>query len=340
MKQNKKNPFFIYLSTNAPHGPFNVADKYKEMYAGNPNVPNAAFWGMITNIDENMGRLMKVLDEEGLADNTLLIFTTDNGTAAGSRKGKGFNAGMKGNKGSQYDGGHRVPFLMRWPAGGLTGGRDVAKLTAHIDILPTLTEICGLKHTPARKLDGMSIQPLLSGKADTWPARTLVVESQRIETPQKGRKNSVMTDKWRLVDNKELYDMTTDPGQAKNVAAAHPEVVKSLNAHYDQWWESVSERHGEYCPLVIGAENQGPSVITAHDWHGQQVPWNQRHVRSGAAGNGYWSIKVEREGHFSVALRRWPLEVDKPIRDAHDGQAINVQLASLKIQNFNRVQTV
>ena len=113
IESNRDRPFFAYVPTNAPHGPFHVAQKYSSLYSADPNVPNTNFYGMITNIDENMGRLTAKLDELGLSENTILIFTTDNGTAAGFRGGKGFNAGMRGTKGSLYEGGHRVPCFIR-----------------------------------------------------------------------------------------------------------------------------------------------------------------------------------------------------------------------------------
>ena len=225
IEKNREKPFFAYLSTNAPHGPFLVADSYKKPYLQNGVQPTmASFYGMITNIDENMGLLLKRLDELKLKDNTILIFMTDNGTAAGAsrRRGNkkagkawpGFNAGMRGQKGSSYDGGHRVPFFIHWPAGGLHGGRDLDTLSAHIDILPTLAELCGIKHpvAGAPAIDGKSLAPLLKGKEPAWPDRTLFVHSQRLEQVKKGRNNAVLTKRWRLVNNKELYDITADPG--------------------------------------------------------------------------------------------------------------------------------
>lgn len=163
IETNKDKPFFAYIATNTPHGPLNVDPKYSEPYELN-GVPAdmAKFYGMIENIDENMGRLMARLDEWGLDDNTILIFMTDNGTASGgaraprpskndqaatARDWRGFNDGMRGTKGSEYDGGHRVPCFFRWPAGKLIAGRDVDRIAAHVDILPTLTELCDLQLT-------------------------------------------------------------------------------------------------------------------------------------------------------------------------------------------------
>ncbi|MCG8585809.1 MAG: arylsulfatase, partial [Pirellulales bacterium] len=319
IEANKDQPFFCYLSTNAPHGPFLVAEKYKQMYADNKDVPNAAFWGMITNIDENMARLDKKLKDLKLADNTILMFTTDNGTAAGFRGGKGFNAGMKGTKGSHFDGGHRVPMFIRWPGGKLSHGSDVGNLTAHMDMLPTLIELCSLNAPAGVKFDGTSLATLLRDKETEWPERTLIVESQRIDHPEKWRKCSVMTDRWRLIDGSQLYDIKTDPGQKTDVASGNPEVVKRLRAAYEKWWDDVSKRHKEYCRTIVGTEHENPVTLTCHDWHsvGRYNPWHQRHVRSDAKDNGIWAIEVAKPGKYEIALRRWPIEADTAINAKH-----------------------
>ncbi len=316
IEENKDRPFFCYIPTNAAHGPYNVAPSYAAPYRG-AKIPNPNFYGMIANIDENMGRLVKKLKALDLEKNTILIFMTDNGTAAGFRARRGdragYNAGMRGTKGSEYDGGHRVPCFIRWPAGGLGGGVDVKRLAAHIDLLPTLIELCGLKAPAGVAFDGTSIVPLLRGQASSWPDRTLVVDSQRIEHPEKWRKSAVMTDRWRLVNGKELYDMTLDPGQQRDVAAAHPAEIKRLRAEYDRWWASVSERFDEYCPIIVGAPEEDPVRITCHDWHGTSVPWNQRMIRRKPAGaNGFWAVEVAAAGRYEFSLRRWPVEKPGP----------------------------
>ena len=332
IEKNREKPFFTYLSTNAPHGPFLVAESYKAPYR-EKGVPGsmAAFYGMITNIDDNMGKLIKRLDELKLTENTILIFMTDNGTAAGAPRGRrgrkkpgntsktwpGFNAGMRGQKGSGYDGGHRVPFFIHWPAGGLHGGRDLDTLSAHIDILPTLAELCGIKR-PAEgspPIDGKSLAPLLRGEEPAWPDRTLFVHSQRIEEVKKGRNNSVMTKRWRLINNKELYDITADPGQARNIAAMHPAVVKTLNAAYDGWWTSLSGVFSKTVHLTLGNAAENPANLTCHDWHTNNgpVPWNHGHIRQGPAANGYWAVNIEKAGKYEFTLRRWPAEENKAI---------------------------
>ena len=135
-------PFFLTVSTNAPHAPFRVPEAYAEPYReAGVESPRAEFYGMIACIDARLGEFRERLDDLGLAENTVFLFATDNGTAAGHRNG-GFNAGMRGAKGSAYEGGHRVPCFVHWPAGGIGGGRDVSGLTAHVDVLPTLLDLC------------------------------------------------------------------------------------------------------------------------------------------------------------------------------------------------------
>jgi arylsulfatase B len=222
---------------------------------------------------------------------------------------------MRGTKGSEYDGGHRVPCFLRWPGGGLKPGRDVARVTAHVDLLPTLIELCGLKAPANLALDGASLAPLLRKADARWPDRVLVTDSQRIEHPQKWRKSAVMTDRWRLVNGQELYDMEADPGQKTDVADAHPKVVQRLRAEYEKWWAGVSKRFGEYCETILGSQHENPVCLTCHDWHSQAVPWNQGAVRSGRVANGFWAVEVARAGTYEFALRRWPKEADLPIRE-------------------------
>lgn len=332
IEANREKPFFCYLATNAPHGPFWVAEHYEKYYLDRGVPPRmAAFYGMITNMDENMGRLMKALRELGLEEDTILIFTTDNGTAAGSGRRRneegtwnGFNDGMRGAKGSEYDGGHRVPFFIRWPGGRISGGRDVDTLTAHVDILPTLAELCGVEAPAKHPRDGRSLAPLLKGGATDWPERTLFVHSQRIEYPEKWRKSSVMTERWRLINGRELYDIRKDPGQKKNVAEEFTSVVFELRQGYEKWWESLKPSFERDVPIGIGAPEENPARITCHDWHApiREVPWNQDHIRNGLVGNGYWIIDVEKDGEYEFGLRRW----DRP-----DDRWIEAMQARIKV---------
>jgi arylsulfatase A-like enzyme len=320
IEREDERPFFAYLATNAPHGPFLVDEAYSRPYleAGVPPTM-AKFYGMIANIDENLGRLRKRLDELGLAENTILIFMTDNGTAAGhqgrnNEEGtwKGFNAGMRGHKGSEYEGGHRVPFFVSWPAGGVGGGRDIAALSAHVDILPTLADLCGVPTSGPLPLDGISLVDALRGRGAAPSGRTLFVHSQRVEHPQKWRKSAVMTERWRLINGKELYDLSVDPGQASDIAATHSTVVADLRASYDAWWQSLEPVMNEPVRIGFGGK-ENPVNLMSHDWHTEDrgTPWHQNHVRNGYVGNGPWAVDVERAGSYEISLYRWPAHLER-----------------------------
>lgn len=317
IRENQTRPFFCYIPTNAPHGPYLVADHYKQPYLDmGIEEPRASFYGMIANIDENMGKLTQFLEEEGLAENTILIFMSDNGTAAGFQGNKGFNAGMRAQKGSPYDGGHRVPCLVRWPTEGWEGGRMQDELAAHFDLIPTLAEVCGLDLSDTLPLDGKSLVPLLSDHETDWPERTLLVHSQRIPQPQKWRNCAVMTQKWRLVNGKELYDIEKDPAQKQNLSQQHPEVVQDLRQQYESWWESISTRFDEYVPIELGHVVANPTTLTAHDWHTNDplTPWNQTHIKDKKlAWNGFWAVRVADAGLYRITLRRWPATHPGPL---------------------------
>ncbi|MCI0623720.1 MAG: sulfatase-like hydrolase/transferase, partial [Acidobacteria bacterium] len=345
IEQNKHRPFFVYLAPNAPHSPYNVADHYSRPYR-ETGVPDqmANFYGMISNIDENLGRLRSRLKEWQLEESTVLIFMTDNGTAAGFADGSpnesigaskwhGFNAGMRGIKGSEYDGGHRVPCFIYWPKGNLGVGRDVRSIAAHIDVLPTLIDLCRLERPTGLRFDGTSLVPLLSGNP-TWPDRTLFVHSQRIEYPAKWRKSSVMTDRWRLVNGKQLYDMTTDAGQYHDMALQYPAMVVKLREAYESWWLDLSPRFNDYGYIVIGSEKEDATLITCQDWHAptdREVPWNQGMIKSAPSANGYWVIQVARSGHYELTLSQQPVEANFPIQ---------ARRARLKLGDVDEVRPV
>ena len=322
ISRHRNEPFFCYLATNAPHGPYRVDPSYSDPYvkAGVPPTM-ARFYGMITNIDENMGHLLEKLREWKLRDNTIVIFMTDNGTAAGlARRGekgswRGFNAGMRGKKGSQYEGGHRVPCFWSWPAGSFARDAEVPHLAAHIDILPTLAELCGLpRPDDGHPWDGRSLASLLRNPQATFPQRTLLVHSQRVDRPQKWRKCSVMRGRWRLVDGKELYDLRSDPGQERDIASDHPELVTELRQAYEAWWKELEPEFDQMVEFPLG-DRHAPSVtLTAHDWHPLPQtrglpPWNQTMIAQDPAVNGYWAVHVKGPGRYRVTLRMRPPSV-------------------------------
>ena len=321
-------PFFVYLPLNAAHYPYWVEPKYAAPYRDLPgDLPN--FFGMIANLDENLGRLEMMLRETGLCDNTLLIFMTDNGTAVASQF---HNAGMRGHKFDLWEGGHRVPCFLRWPGGGLREPGEVAELTECQDLLPTLIDMCGLPIPPKAAFDGISLAPLLRGETETLPDRMLVVQFSRPNVnPKRGnlcrpRKGdaAVLWKHWRLVNGTQLFDLQIDPGQKTNVAGRHPEVVARMRAHYDAWWQRLDPQLDMFEPTYVGAPGQDLTVLTPDVWGDPPLWFDQaEQVRRGEPRNGVWHLEVVTPGKYRFALRRWPPEVVMPITapvPAHKGE--------------------
>ena len=319
----KDQPFLAYISTNAPHKPLHCPPDYMKMYEGqSDNI--AAFYGMITNIDDNVGKTRELINELGITNDTIFIFTTDNGTASGA---KVYNAGMKAGKGSPYEGGHRVPFFVHWPAGGLTQQHDVNELTHAVDIVPTLLEMTSVPKPQGVKFDGVSIADLLDPNKDVeWPKRFVISDSQRVRDPIKWRGSSVMTGKYRLVNRKELYDISTDPGQKNNIAEEHPEIVSEMRDFYDQWWAELEPTFAQTTEIYLGHSDHPVVSLTAHDWI-QKVypPWHQGSIREASRKQaddeklkhvGYWAVKALTAGKYQISLRRWPTESGVAINSA------------------------
>lgn len=354
--RHQDTPFFCCIPTNAPHSPFQVDDAYADPYRATEPEDRARFYGMITNIDENVGRLREFLNDAGLTRNTIFIFMTDNGTAAGCVLEdefvvEGYNAGMRGQKGSPYEGGHRVPFFLHWPSGGLTQGRDIDTLTANVDFMPTLIELCGLDVPRHLDFDGRSLCPLLQQHQASWEERVLVTDSQRVPTPVKWKDSAVMKGKWRLINGCELYDLTRDPEQRHDCSAGHSELVASLRAAYDAWWETVSRRFEEEIPISIGSDDEHTTRITAHDWRGDvgDCAWNQGEIRAGKECNSYVELLVEQAGTYTFELRRWPKEEDRSLTagipgDTIDwftgGRALPIRQAAIQVQGQDKTMQV
>ena len=258
IKETKKTgkPFFTYITTNAPHGPFIAPPSNTKRFTDlGFSTKTAGFYGMIENIDENIGRLMTKLAEWDLEKNTILIFMSDNGMTGGGsgrmgkplgedKNGKAmmmFNAGQKGLKGSADEGGVRVPFFIRWK-GTLEAGRDISNVAAHIDLYPTLVELAGAT-IPEKQVGGRSFLPLLKDPKSAWPDRYLFTNKARWPTGSEPNKHqwknfAVRSHQYRLVD-KQLFDMLKDPGQKNDIANQHPNIVKEMHVAYDKFWKEA-----------------------------------------------------------------------------------------------------
>ena len=323
VNQNRDKPFFAYLATNAAHGPYLCPDKFSQPYLDQGvEKTMSAFYGMIASIDENVGKLCKKLTEWDLDRDTILIFMSDNGTARGMLKPAalekgyawtGFNGGFSGTKSSNQEGGHRIPFFVRWPAGKIGGGNENATLTSHFDLLPSFVDMCELKMPREVKFDGQSLKELWltpDGETDLTN-RTLVVHSQRVETPVKWKRCSVMKQNWRLINGKYLYDLETDRAQKKDISKQHPKIVAELRSSYDAWWDSVSEKFSQYVRIPLGSQAEPDVLLTCHDWHATEgeVPWNQSKIRSDLSSNGFWAVDVMQPGKYEITLRVRPTGV-------------------------------
>src|SRR5882672_1202962 len=238
-RRKDKTPFFAYITPNAPHAPLQCPREYANRYAGKVDTNVANFYGMIENIDDNFGRLLARLDEWGMARETLVIFMTDNGGTAGV---KIFNAGMRGQKVTPYEGGNRVPSFWCWPAA-FKGGLDCNALTAHIDIFPTLAQIAGAKLPENVALDGRSLVPLLKNPQADWPDRFLFTHVGRWAKGKaeesKFKQCAVRNSRFHLVNNAELYNLKNDPAETRDIIADHPEVVTTMRTAYNRWWAEV-----------------------------------------------------------------------------------------------------
>ncbi len=333
-RHQQREPFFCYLPTNTPHSPNWVAEQYAAPYR-KPGLP-AEFFGMIANLDENVGKLEAFLAETGLRDNTIVIFMTDNGATGGF---KVFNAGMRGRKTQIYEGGHRVPCFVRWPAGRLRAPGDVDAPAQMQDLLPTLIELCELRRPEGAAFDGRSLAGLLRG-GRTLEDRMMVVQYGQI--PKKWDATTIWGP-WRLVSGTELYHLRSDPGQEHEVSGAHPAVVRRMRDHYESWWAGVEPGLQEFLPISIGAAEENPVVLSSSDW--QEIYCDNVGYVSSAAGGprgGPWSVCVERPGDYEIALSRWPPHLQLPLTVARAeqkmtagslpaGKALPIAAAQLRI---------
>ncbi len=309
IRTHKNQPFFCYVPYNAPHSPFQVPDPLFDKYRQRGlDAKNACVYAMVENLDSNIGRLLNLLDTLQLDQNTIVVFLTDNGPNT-----KRFNGDMRGRKGSVHEGGVRVPCFVRFP-GVIPAGTVVKPIAAHIDLMPTLLDLCGVQPPAQVKFDGKSLMPLVQGKsADAWPDRMLFSHQSRggKVLPAPG---AVRTQRWRLVHDRgawQLFDMQVDPGQKTDVAADHPEVMNQLRRAYQDWFAAVTEAGLASIPIPIGYTKAPVVDITAPE---AQLTGNVRyHGKAGWANDWIdhwtspedtitWTVEVATPGKYAFAL--------------------------------------
>ncbi len=325
------SPWLAYLSLNTPHTPLQVDEKLAQKYLdkGLPK-SQARFYAMIDDLDREIGELLQKLDDSGQADDTIVLFMGDNGSAKGGRPDEmEYNAGLRGTKASAYQGGVRVPCLIRWPAGNIKGGRAVDTLASMIDIFPTLAELAGIPLDKENPTDGRSLTPLLHTKTNaTWADRTVVTHVGRWPNEQaeahKHKGSAIRNERFTLVNGAALYDLENDSGEQNDVSKEYPEAFQTLTKQYNQWWNAVRPQAEDVPPITVGSAAAPVSHLTCMDWGASGIedtgdkypPWNQHYVQKIAAGKtvehitpfGAWSIHFARTGSYRITLRTLPEE--------------------------------
>jgi arylsulfatase/arylsulfatase A len=311
----RKENFFTYIATNAPHGPYHdVPEKLYQEYLKvdfRPIMINkkisparlksetdklARICAMITNIDENVGRLFKKLDQLGIRENTIVMYLNDNGPNSMRYVGN-----MRGMKTHIDDGGVRSPLVFHWPAK-VKARKTSDELCAHIDLMPTILDACGVKMPAKVKIDGRSFLSLLTGNNAPWPKRQVVLQTHRGNVPQLYHHFALHEEPWKLVHptgfgkdkftgppKLELYDLSKDPRQQNNVAIQYPQVFQRLKKSYEDWFADVSSsRPDNYAPprIVIGTKHEPRSVLTRQD---------RRH-------DGFWLLEAPEPTAYEVEV--------------------------------------
>ncbi len=308
LEKHRARPFFCYVPFNAPHSPFQAPDRLFEKYKARGFDDRAAcVHAMVENVDQNVGRLLAKLDELGLAKDTIVLFLTDNGPNTDR-----YNGGMKGRKGSVHEGGIRVPLFVRWP-GRIKAGTVVAEIAAHIDVLPTVLEMCGVALPKGSAVDGRSLVPLLEGRGEGWPERMLFVHREPADRPLSGD-GSVRTSRHRLVTQgkgAELSDMIDDPGQQKNIASLKPDVVEKLRGAYEEWLRDVTRRPPERPSVEVGHDEMRTVELPAPEawlkgglrWKGGAGYANDWITNWGSTQDeAAWEIDVATAARFDITL--------------------------------------
>ncbi len=332
-------PFFAYFATNAPHTPLEVPEQWIAPYRAMPELgeTHARLYGMVTNIDWNVGRILAALDAHGLSDNTIVMYTSDHGPCPSSRdytqpsdKQVRFNAGLRGEKGSLYDGAVKVPSFWRWSAGGINGGRDVSAIASPIDVLPTIAAATQAETPAAVHLDGVDLLETLQGGPAPAPRR-IYLQWHRGNRPERYRNYAVVTVQHKLYrpepnQSDELYDLIADPGETNDIAAQIPELVEDLRAAYDAWFDDIEATRPDpfAAPrIVIGAAGQDHVVLTRQDWRIDDAAADMGEL-AGWMGTtaGWWEVDVTRPTTARVELRLEPFVWSRP--DIHG--TINVRV--------------
>ena len=309
IERQQGKPFFCYIPFNTPHSPWAVPDEYWQRFkdrsltnlATNPDrekiEQTRCALAMMENLDANVGRVLKRLDELKLSDNTIVIYFSDNGPNTWR-----WNGGMKGIKASLDEGGLRSVCFIRWPAGGIRPGTEVCEITGAIDLLPTLTALAGIKPVGGQRLDGLDLSPLLLGKTVEWPERMIFSHHNG--------KVSARSQRYCLDGNGALFDLIADPGQTTNVAKDYTEIATQMAGAVTVWRTEVMPVDSDERPFPVGYAEFPRTPLPARDG----VPHGGVKRSASAPNCSYfvnwstledrmtWEIEVNATGDYDVEI--------------------------------------
>lgn len=312
INSNKDNPFFCYVPYNTPHYPLQVPDEYydrvkqrgitmynrdKEREISEGIESTIGELAMCENIDMNVGRILQTLKDNGLEENTIVIYFSDNGPMTTR-----WNGGMKGRKNTVSEGGIKVPFIIRYPEK-IKPGIEVDQIAAHIDILPTIADYAGISTNSCKPLDGLDLKPLIEGNDKEWPDRMIFSINLKNDV-------SVRTQNYRLEPDG-LFDMKSDPGQRKDILMFEPGVYGSLKNTLDKWCDAAIDANDSKLFLPVGYKEWPATKLLAQDcvFAGKEICFSAIWPNTAWITNWinpedffYWNIDVNTPGKYLVSV--------------------------------------
>ena len=244
--RHKDEPFFLYLAYNAPHTPLQATEKYLSRFPNIKDKKRKTYAAMVSAVDDGVGRLMQHLKEQNLEENTIVFFLSDNGGPESTNSSN--NGPLRGEKGSIWEGGIRVPYAVQWK-GVVPAGVTYDKAVTSLDIFATIS---GLTNSPVNKdkpLDGVNLIPFITGKNDDAPHSALYMRmySANRKMMRSGDYKYVVPGKGKPA---ELYNLSKDIGETRNIASQHPEQVLTFEKKYQTWAKDLKD------PIFIGGWEQ------------------------------------------------------------------------------------
>ena len=348
IEEKKDEPFFIYLAPNITHLPLKVAEKYSQPHMDKGiDEKLATLYGMVDNLDENVGRLLACLKDKGVDENTIILFTTDDGVqgAAVSRTPDYWNMDMRGKKGSQEEGGHRVFSYLRWPGGNVGTGAKNDTLISVQDVFPTMLDLCGLPAPKDVEFSGRSFKPYLETpldpEADVRAIFFYYFNPKKLD--QRENQNCVIWKNWRLLAGKHLYDISKDRMQENDVAAEYPEVVENLTAKFDAYHAEGKELVQKPVRFILGDPWAQKQELTSQDVYwvkdiSSSQAFGQSDTTNLKQAHGPYKVSIARNGKYTFKLSRYPLYTELPL--GKGGRKMESDFAIEKVRMSIAGQTI